>query len=330
MTSTPSALTSARAFWITERERGEIRSEELPALRDDDVLVKARFSGISRGTERLVFTDNVPVSERERMRAPFQAGEFSFPVKYGYVSVGRVVRGVRSLVGRDVFCLYPHQTAYVVPASAVVPLPDHVPAARAVLAANMETAINGLWDAQVQVGDRVVIIGAGVVGCLVAYLAARIPGTSVTLVDIDARKAKVADAMGARFAYPHAAPRDADVLVHASGAPDGLASALELAGKEARVVEMSWYGKQQVSLPLGQAFHAKRLTVRSSQVGSIPPLQAPRWTYARRLALALDLLGDEVLDWLITSECPFESLPDAMAELATRDAFELCKRVVYE
>ncbi len=330
MTSTPSALTSARAFWITERERGEIRSEELPALRDDDVLVKARFSGISRGTERLVFTDNVPVSERERMRAPFQAGEFSFPVKYGYVSVGRVVRGVRSLVGRDVFCLYPHQTAYVVPASAVVPLPDHVPAARAVLAANMETAINGLWDAQVQVGDRVVIIGAGVVGCLVAYLAARIPGTSVTLVDIDTRKAKVADAMGARFAYPHAAPRDADVLVHASGAPDGLASALELAGKEARVVEMSWYGKQQVSLPLGQAFHAKRLTVRSSQVGSIPPLQAPRWTYARRLALALDLLGDEVLEWLITSECPFESLPDAMAELATRDAFELCKRVVYE
>ena len=330
MTSTPSALTSARAFWITERERGEIRSEELPALRDDDVLVKARFSGISRGTERLVFTDNVPVSERERMRAPFQAGEFSFPVKYGYVSVGRVVRGVRSLVGRDVFCLYPHQTAYVVPASAVVPLPDHVPAARAVLTANMETAINGLWDAQVQVGDRVVIIGAGVVGCLVAYLAARIPGTSVTLVDIDTRKAKVADAMGARFAYPHAAPRDADVLVHASGAPDGLASALELAGKEARVVEMSWYGKQQVSLPLGQAFHAKRLTVRSSQVGSIPPLQAPRWTYARRLALALDLLGDEVLDWLITSECPFESLPDAMAELATRDAFELCKRVVYE
>ena len=330
MTSTPSALTSARAFWITERERGEIRSEELPALRDDDVLVKARFSGISRGTERLVFTDNVPVSERERMRAPFQAGEFSFPVKYGYVSVGRVVRGVRSLVGRDVFCLYPHQTAYVVPASAVVPLPDHVPAARAVLAANMETAINGLWDAQVQVGDRVVIIGAGVVGCLVAYLAARIPGTSVTLVDIDTRKAKVADAMGARFAYPHAAPRDADVLVHASGAPDGLASALELAGKEARVVEMSWYGKQQVSLPLGQAFHAKRLTVRSSQVGSIPPLHAPRWTYARTLALPLDLLGDEVLDWLITSECPFESLPDAMAELATRDAFELCKRVVYE
>jgi threonine dehydrogenase-like Zn-dependent dehydrogenase len=199
-----------------------------------------------------------------------------------------------------------------------------------VLAANMETAINGLWDAQVQVGDRVVIIGAGVVGCLVAYLAARIPGTSVTLVDIDVRKAKVADAIGARFAYPHVAPRDADVLVHASGAPDGLASALELAGKEARVVEMSWYGKQSVNLPLGQAFHAKRLTIRSSQVGSLPPLQAPRWSYARRLALALDLLGDEVLDWLITSECPFEALPDAMAELAASDAFELCKRVVYE
>ena len=330
MTSTLSAPTFARAFWITERARGEIRNEELPGLREDDVLVAARFSGISRGTERLVFTGNVPESERERMRAPFQAGDFPFPVKYGYVSVGQVVRGVRSLVGREVFCLHPHQTAYVVPATAVVPLPDHVPAARAVLAANMETAINGVWDAQIQVGDRVVIIGAGVVGCLVAYLAARVPGTSVTLVDIDARKAKVADAMGARFAYPHAAPRDADVLVHASGAPDGLATALDLAGKEARVVEMSWYGKNQVTLPLGQAFHAKRLTIRSSQVGSIPPLQQARWTHARRLALALDLLGDEVLDWLVTSECPFESLPEAMSELASSDAFELCKRVVYE
>jgi 2-desacetyl-2-hydroxyethyl bacteriochlorophyllide A dehydrogenase len=329
-TSNPKDPTSARAYWITARERGEIRTEALPALRDDEVLVAARFSGISRGTERLVFTDNVPESERDRMRAPFQAGSFSFPVKYGYVSVGRVLRGVRSLVGRDVFCLYPHQTSYVVPASAVLPLPDHVPAPRAVLAANMETAINGIWDAQIQVGDRVVIVGAGVVGCLLAYLAARIPGTQVTLVDIDARKAKVADAMGARFAYPHAAPRDADVLLHASGAPDGLATALELAAQEARVVEMSWYGKSNVTLPLGQSFHAKRLTIRSSQVGSIPPLQQARWTHARRLALALDLLGDDVLDWLVTSECPFETLPEAMAELASSDAFELCKRVVYE
>jgi 2-desacetyl-2-hydroxyethyl bacteriochlorophyllide A dehydrogenase len=322
--------TSARAFWITDRERGEIRSEELPPLRDDDVLVHARFSGVSRGTERLVYTGNVPESERERMRAPFQQGSFAFPIKYGYVSVGKVLRGPRSLVGRDVFCLYPHQTSYVVPASAVVPLPEHVPAARAVLAANMETAVNGMWDAQINVGDRVVVVGAGVVGCLLAYLAAKIPGTNVTLVDVDARKAKVADAMGARFSYPHAAPRDADVLLHASGAPAGLSTALELAGQEARVVEMSWYGKSQVSLPLGQAFHAKRLTIRSSQVGNISPVQQPRWTHARRLALALDLLGDEVLDWLVTSECPFDALPQAMAELASADAFELCKRVVYE
>lgn len=320
---------TARAFWIVERGRGEIRDEELPPLGDDDVLVEARFSGVSRGTERLVFTGQVPPSEHERMRAPFQVGTFSFPVKYGYVSVGRVVRGARTLVGRDVFCLYPHQTAYVVPASRVVPVPEHVPTARAVLAANMETAINAVWDAELKLGDKVVVIGAGVVGSLVAYLAARHPGTEVTVVDVDQRKHKVADALGARFALPHAAPREADLVFHASGAPEGLVTALELAGPEARIVELSWYGDRPVSLPLGQAFHAKRLTIRSSQVGTVSPVRRARFTHAQRLALALDLLGDDALDWLITSECPFEALPRAMAELSSDDAFELCKRVVY-
>jgi 2-desacetyl-2-hydroxyethyl bacteriochlorophyllide A dehydrogenase len=322
--------TTARAFWIVDKGRGELRSEELPPLGDHDVLVKARFSGVSRGTERLVYSGRVPDSERERMRAPFQAGSFPFPVKYGYVSVGRVLAGARALVGRDVFCLHPHQTAYVVPSASVVPLPEHVPAARAVLAANMETAVNGLWDGELAMGDRVAVVGAGVVGCLVAYLATRHPGTSVTLVDIDARKAKVADALGARFALPHAAPREADVVFHASGSPEGLLNALELAAPEARIVELSWYGDRQVTLPLGQGFHAKRLNIRSSQVGAISPGHRARWNHTRRLALALELLGDDVLDWLITSECPFDSLPEAMSELSGADAFELCKRVVYE
>jgi 2-desacetyl-2-hydroxyethyl bacteriochlorophyllide A dehydrogenase len=324
------AITSARAFWVVDKQRGEIRSEELPPLRDDDVLVSARFSGISRGSERLVFEGLVPPSEHERMRAPFQAGRFPFPVKYGYVSVGKVMQGARALIGREVFCLYPHQTAYVVPSSSVVPVPSHVPASRAVLAANMETAINAVWDSELAVGDRVAVVGAGVVGCLIAYLASRHPGTSVTVVDIDSRKAKVADALGARFALPHAAPRECDVVFHASGVAAGLTTALDLAGQEARILELSWYGDRPVSMPLGEAFHARRLTIRSSQVGGIPLNHRARWTHSRRLALALELLGDDVLDWLVTSECPFEALPAAMAELASGDAFELCKRVVYE
>ena len=209
----------ARAFWIAAPARGEIRDESLPAVGDLDVVVRALFSGVSRGTEALVFQGRVPVSERERMRAPFQAGEFPAPVKYGYASVGVVERGTPSLQGRRVFCLYPHQTRYVVPANRVTILPDEVPPERAVLAANLETAINGVWDARPQVGDRVTVIGAGTVGCLVAWIAGRIAGCDVELVDVNPDRASIARALGVRFAVPASARSEADVVIHASGSP---------------------------------------------------------------------------------------------------------------
>jgi len=318
-----------RAFWVASPGRGEIRDEVLPAPSDGEVVVRALYSGISRGTEALVFAGRVPRSEWVRMRAPFQAGEFPAPVKYGYSSVGRIEHGPRELQDRAVFVLHPHQTRYVVPAHAVYVLPDGVPPARAVLAANLETAITGEWDARPHVGDRVAVIGAGTVGCLSAWLAARIMGCEVELVDINPRRSTVARALGVRFAEPDAAARDADVVIHASGSPAGLELALQVAGFEASIVEMSWFGDQTVALSLGREFHAKRLTIVSSQVGSVPASQRSRWDTRRRMQLALTLLGDAVLDTLITGENDFETLPRVMADLTASPGDALCQRVRY-
>jgi len=320
----------ARAFWIASPGRGEIRPEPLPPPSPDDVVVRALYSGISRGTEALVFQGRVPASEHERMRAPFQSGAFPAPIKYGYASVGVVEHGPGDLPGKPVFSLFPHQTRYVVPASAVHPIPPAVPPPRAVLAANLETAINGLWDANPRIGDRVVVVGAGTVGSLVAWLAGRIHGCDVELVDVNPKRAVVAKTLGVRFSEPEAVADGADVVVHASGSAAGLGLALRIAAFEATIVEMSWYGSQMVSLPLGQAFHARRLTIKSSQVGSIASPQRARWDFRRRMAFALASLAHPALDVLITGESAFESLPKVMAELADGTLDALCHRVRYE
>ena len=319
----------ARAFWIVEKGRGEVRQEAIAEPRDHEVLVRTLFTGISRGTEALVFAGAVPASEFSRMRAPFQVGDFPTPVKYGYISVGRVERGPAELQGRVVFCLYPHQTQYVVPIEAVYLLPENVPACRAVLAAYMETAINGLWDADPKIGDRIAVVGAGTVGCLAAWLASRVPGCTVELIDIDPGKARVAQALNVPFALPDNAALDADIVIHTSATADGLATAFRLAAFEAAVVEMSWFGTGKPELALGEAFHSRRLTLRSSQVGSVATSQRSRWSTRRRMELAVRLLADPVLDVLVTGESPFEELPSVMKAIAEKTGGGLCHRIVY-
>lgn len=321
--------TAARAFWVEAPGVGAIRSEVLREPAADEVLVEALFSGISRGTEAIVFRGQVPTSEYTRMRAPFQEGDFPAPVKYGYMNVGRVAHGPTHLAGRTVFVLHPHQTRYLVPADWVHVVPDSVPPARAVLTANVETALNGVWDAAIQIGDRVVVIGAGTVGCLAAWLASRIHGTDVTLVDINPRRADIARALGIRFTPPDEVRDDADVVIHASGTPEGLVLALGAAAFEAAIVELSWYGDRTATLPLGAAFHARRLRLISSQVGHVAAPQRTRWTTRRRMRLALDLLAHDALDALITGESHFDDLPDVMARLAAAPGDTLCHRVIY-
>lgn len=320
---------SARAFWTTGPGRGELRRQPLAAPDADEVRVRARFSGVSRGSEALVFAGRVPESEFDRMRAPFQQGEFPYPVCYGYASVGEVEAGAPALLGRPVFCLHPHQDRYVVPAASVVPLPSAVPMPRAVLAANMETALNAVWDGAPGPGDRIAVVGGGVVGLLTGALAAGIPGCRVTLIDVQARRRAPAEALGMRFAEPGDAPADCDLVFHASGNPAGLATALECAGLEARVIEMSWYGDATVPAPLGAAFHARRLTLRSSQVGHVPPARRPRWSRRRRLETALSLLAEDHFDILISGESRFDELPEIMPRLAGGEIDALCHRIRY-
>lgn len=319
---------TARAFWIDRPGKGAIREESLPEPAEGEVRVRTLYSAVSRGTESLVFQGKVPQSQWQAMRAPFQGGFFPSPLKYGYINVGVVEAGSLPS-GTLVFCLYPHQDRYVVPAESVTSLPAGLPPERAVLAANMETAINGLWDAAPLVGDRIAVIGAGVVGCLVGFLASSLPGAQVELIDIDPARAAIAEALGIPFALTRDAARDADIVIHASGNPMGLQAALTLAAYEATILEMSWYGSTLVPLPLGEEFHSKRLILKSSQVGGVSPVRRARRGYGDRMALALSLLLDDRLDALISGESPFEELPEIMPTLVSNPAGALCHRIRY-
>lgn len=313
-------MTLARAFWTVAAGRGEIREEALGDVAEGMVRVRAVASGVSRGTEALVFAGRVPENQFAVMGAPLMGGAFPFPVKYGYSAVG-VDEG-----GRRVFVLHPHQDVFDAPAGMCIPVPDAVPSARAVLAANMETAVNIAWDAAPLAGERMMVVGAGVVGLLTASLLARIPGASVTVVDIDPARAALAALLGCGFALPGDAPPEQELIVHASASEAGLRTALSCAAFEGRIVEASWFGDKSPALPLGEAFHVKRLRIVSTQVGSVATAMRGRRTYAQRLGLALDLLADAAYDALLEPPTRFEDLPAAMPRLL---AGGLCHVVTY-
>jgi len=330
MPDEPPSRSAPRALWIAAPGRVELRDAPEPVLGPGrEVVVEADFSGISRGTEALVFAGHVPESEWRRMRAPLQEGDFPAPVKYGYAAVGRVVAGPPGLAGRRVFVLHPHQDRFAAPAAMCVPLPGGLDPGRAVLAANMETALNVVWDAGAGPCDRIAVIGAGVVGALVGWLCARLPGAEVTLVDTNPARAPLAAALGCRFAAPEAAPGECDVAIHASATAAGLATALACAGDEATVVEASWHGDRAPPAPLGAAFHARRLRLVSSQVGRLPPQRVPRWSNRRRLEAALRLLaGAPELDALVSGETAFADLPARYGAILD-DPATLCHRIRY-
>jgi threonine dehydrogenase-like Zn-dependent dehydrogenase len=320
----------AHAFWLRAPGVGEIRAVTLPQPGRDDVMVRTLRSGVSRGTEALVFRGGVPPAQYAAMRAPFQEGDFPGPVKYGYLSVGAVEQGPPDLRGRTVFCLYPHQTAYVVPASAVTVVPEDVPPARAVLAGTVETAVNAVWDAAPLLGDRVAVVGAGMVGCCAARLLSRFPALQVTLVDVDPARAVVAAALGVDFALPADAADGRDLVVHASATSAGLQRSLDLLAPEGTVIDLSWYGDSEVRLSLGGAFHSGRLSIRASQVGTVSPARSGRRTTADRLALALELLRDPAFDAILTGQSRFCELPDVMAQLAAGSLPALCHTITYD
>ncbi|WP_428374738.1 zinc-dependent alcohol dehydrogenase [Lichenicoccus sp.] len=319
---------TARALWIVGPGRAEIRPAAAPNPAPGEVGVRALQSGISRGTEALVHAGRVPAGEWQRMACPFQEGAFSFPVKYGYAMVGSIETGPRERLGQRVFCLHPHQDRFTVPEDAALPVPDDVPTARAVLASQIETALNATWDAAPRIGDRIAVVGGGSIGCLVAWLCACLPATEITLVDIDPARAPVADALGCGFALAAGAPRGCDLVFHASGTGAGLASAIDCAGFEAELIELSWYGDVPVTVPLGGAFHSQRLTLRASQVGTVAPARRSRRSRSARLTLALALAADPRLDVLVRDASRFEGLPAELGRILGRPG-ALMHRVLY-
>lgn len=319
----------ARAFWVRSPGIGEIRPLAVPDPGAGEVLVRTMYTGISKGTETLVFRGEVPPSQYAAMRAPFQEGDFPGPVKYGYLNVGIVERGPAELAGRTVFCLYPHQTRYVVPADAVVVVPDGVPSRRAVLAGTVETAVNALWDAAPLVGDRITVVGAGMVGCCVARLLTRFPAVDVQLVDVDRARGAVAAALGVTFVSPDAAAGGRDLVIHASASSAGLQLGLDLLAPEGEVIELSWYGDRPVTVHLGGAFHSGRLAIRGSQVGAVAAARRGRRSFHDRVALALELLRDPAFDALLSGESPFDELPDVLAGLAAGTRPALAHVITY-
>ncbi|MGJ8612525.1 MAG: zinc-dependent alcohol dehydrogenase [Octadecabacter sp.] len=320
--TTPNA---AQAFWVVGDRSAEIRKTVYDAA-PDHLHIETLFTGISRGTERLVFNGRVPPSEHSTMRAPFQEGDFTYPLKYGYSAVGQIENGARR--GEPVFALFPHQDRFSLPADAVIAVPDNVPVARAILAANMETALNICWDGGIGPGDKVAVVGCGVIGLLTSYIAARIAGTEVTAIDVDLSRAGLADALGFGFNTPDMAVGEQDVVIHCSASAAGLETAINLAGTEAKIVEASWFGTGTTAVPLGGRFHQRRLCIVGSQVGRIPARQASRWTYQRRLKKAMSLLTDPALDTLISGETAFCDLPDHYGAILN-DPATLCHRVRY-
>lgn len=332
MTQSDDTMTKTKcstALWYVEPGVCELQSSELGEPRKEEARVRALASGVSRGTERLVLKGAIPKSEWQRMRAPFQEGAFPFPVKYGYACAGIVEAGPQTLRGKRVFCLHPHQSDFNISAEHLLLIPDSIPTERAVLAANMETALNALWDGLPSPGDQICVVGGGVVGLLTGYLAARVPGTKVTLIDVNGARRHIGEELGLEFATPQNAPRNQDLVFHSSASAAGLQSAIKAAGDGATIIELSWYGDASVSVALGGDFHSRRLILKSSQVGTIPVHRQNRWSYKRRLETAMSLLDNSVLDSLLSHRIAFKNAPRMLPDLLLRSDDVLAPVIVY-
>jgi NADPH:quinone reductase-like Zn-dependent oxidoreductase len=327
--STSQTPTLATAYWTVGPEKGELRREELPAPGPGEALVRSLYSGISKGTEIVVHKARVPECVAEEMAAPHQEGSFPSPVKFGYLSVGVVEDGPADWLGKTVFCLHPHQDRYIVPVASLTEVPDNVPARRAVLTGTVETAVNALWEAGPRLGDRVAVIGAGLVGGMVAQLLGTFPLGRLQLIDIDPAKRAFAETLGVDFSHPDDALPDCDIVIHCSASQAGLERALQLVGDEGEIIEMSWYADRNVTLPLGEDFHARRLSIRASQVGVVARARRHRRTNADRLKLAVSLLADPVFDTFLTGTSAFTELPDVVQRLSDGSLDALCHVIEY-
>ncbi|MEM9277847.1 MAG: zinc-binding alcohol dehydrogenase [Pseudomonadota bacterium] len=317
--------------------KAAIETVQIPEIKAENVLLKTLFSGISRGTESLVYAGKVPESEWKRMRCPFMSGSFAFPVTYGYacvcevIGLGEKTSGLKP--GDRVFVLHPHQDIFSVPESSCNLLPPSIPTSRAVLSANMETALNAVWDAEISGNPFCAIIGAGVVGLITAHAVRKVAGLDPVIFDLKPEKERHATEMGFRFINSSGIDKteiqDFELIFHTSASAGGLQSAIDMAAFEAKIIEMSWYGENPVSLNLGGAFHSKRLKILSSQVGTIASAKRNKLDYAGRMQQAITLLDDPRLDTLLGSAIDFHDLPNHLHDIFSPQSDVLCQVIEY-
>lgn len=307
---------SSRQYWTEAAHTGALREVPVPQPAPGELLIETLHSGISRGTESLVHRGEVPAAITELMQAPFQLGALPFPVSHGYLNVGVVRQGRSELIGQTVFTLAGHREHVVVPEAAAHVLPEGCPPQRALFAGIGEVGLNGLWEGPVMIGDRVAVVGGGLIGLTTALLASKMALQRLQVVEVDAERRTFIRDLGLDAVAPEQADLDNDVVLHSSSSSAGLATSLRLAGDDAVIVEQSWYGTGDQQVPLGADFHARRLRIVATQVGQVPGPRRMRRTRGQRLATALSML-DSRFDRLISGRSPLAQLPDVMQDVAT-------------
>lgn len=318
----------ALALFHRTADVSELSPVTLATPASNQIEIASLYSLIATGTERLVAKGLVPQELYDHMAVPYMEGEFSFPIKYGYSLVGRVVTENHPLSGRIVHLLHPHQDRCIVSDHDVFAVPEGVPAKRATLASNLESALNGIWDAEVSIGDRVFISGFGMIGSLLARLLSMMPSVEVVVMDIDPIKRKLAENMGFTV-VKDTEDSDFDVAFNTSASGAGLQACINAVGYEGKIVEMSWYGVKAATLQLGGSFHSMRKRIISSQVSNLPANRRNRWDYLRRREVVFELLRNDAFDVHIGETVSFENLPDLFDDIRRKSPAVLTWAVSY-
>ena len=318
-----------KSYWIDKKNKGYFKFGEISSINSNEIVVKTLFSGISYGTEKLVYSGKVPKSQRNLMKCPYQEGDFGNDIKYGYINVGKVVDGDKSYLGNNIFSLYPHQDFYKIPSNEALIIPNKIPLSRCLLIPNLETAINAVWDTLPSAGDRILVIGAGIVGLLTAYLINKIPGVNLFIVDKDPSKRKITKKLGIKFLDTIPKKFDARFIYECTGDHRILNSLKNNITVNSTICVLSWYGDKKSDIALGENFFSKRAKLIMSQVSKISPSRCDLTNQDRR-KIALEILdASNDLDHLIEKKyVKFNDLDKFFSNRKNHNNF-LCKVVKY-
>ena len=297
----------SQSLWLIKKNKPKILSKDIYYKKNNKtVLVKTLYSGISKGTENLVARGKIHKSQFKIMRCPFQDGNFSFPIKYGYINIGEIIDGPISLTGKKIFTLFPHQTVFEI-STKNINLIKNKNAKKYLLTANMETAVNIFWDSQAKKNDRILIVGLGSVGLLTAYFFKLKGYKNLYVSDVNLSKKSIAKKLNLNFIHYNKI-NNLDCIINTTSNYDVLNNSFTKLNLDGKIIEASWYGEKVGKLNLGNEFHSKRLRIISSQVSNIPLHMQKKHNYRSRLKIAINALNDDKLLLLINSVSKFENL----------------------